>query len=1360
MMAAITAKAGHPGILLEITANGIRRKTYCLIDTCSNRSFICADLAQELKLKGEEMSMTVSSMVGTTKIPVEEIKNVTLLPIEGGRPAVIRRVLTKDLGIHPEQVTCREDVLKYPHLQKIAHKLPSYDPTIKPGILVGTDCPVLQRRLKEVRGGPNEPFAALSVVGWYIVGNCGLEDEQGCSANKALVTTNKQVSKIVLPVQTDSKGVLKIMPKELEHLLTIDYQVPEPERCEMSREDRRFLEVMQASLKQMESGRYEVDLPLREKVKLPDSKLHALHRLEGMKRRFLKDPVFCDKYCQQMNRLLELGYSEVVTPEMRQQEKKTEPFFLPHFAVISKTKEGADPRVVFDAAAKVNGTCLNDALISGPDQTVNLVGLLLRSRRFKYAYCADIKSFFYQVRVTPKHRSRLHYWWYPEGDITKEPIEHRLAVHAFGCTSSPAVCTYALRKHAENCRGDFADDIIDGVSSTFYVDDQLVSRESEKELIDHAQGTVELLRRGGFPLVGFLSSSKKLLRTLPPELLAKGLKDFELEQSLPEGKILGLRWDPERDVFRYNISLPQKAFTKRGVLSVVASVYDCMGFIASYTIIGRKLLQEICRLGTSWDEPLGPELQGHWSKWVSGLKDLEQLEIPRCFKPSGFGTIVETELHSFCDASTKAICTTHYIRLINAEGKIHCALLFAKTKVAPLRSVTVPRLELQSAVLNCQVAAFLKEHLHMEGVRHFYWTDSSCVLAYLRNESSRFRTYVANRIEQIRQASKVDEWYYVKSSSNPSDRGTRGMSTRDLLDLQSPWFRGPDFLWSSEPYWHKPCEVKGELPQDDPELKKGAVADVHTMKVKGTWPSLGERLKRYSSWTRAVTTVATLRRCVRRWKGSASSVEGSSTAPPDTGPLTAAERRAAMEEIVRQTQEECFGEEMKLIRTGHGLAKTSPLFRLDPFIDAGGLLRVGGRLQNIDWVSPDEIHPIILPRAKVNHIALLILRHLHEQVAHGGRFLTHGQLRSQGFFMIAASTEIKRLIHQCITCTKARGRPSQPKMASLPPERLRRVPPFSACGTDYSGAFFIKQGRTTVKRYIVVFVCLVTKATHIEVAYSLDTSAFIMAFRRFVSVRGHCNYLRLDNSTTHHGAQSELGRALSEMDLDKVRKDLGRDHLCEVVHFNYNCPYASNWGGLFERTIGTIRRPLEQMLKNQPGRRLDDEMFLTLLKEIESLINHKPYNLEQLSEESGISPLAPINFLTQKSRVLLPPPGKFSKDDLWGKRWRSVQYLVNDYWTRFRKEQLQLLQTRTKWQRPVVNLERDDIVLVSSPQAARGDWQMGRIERAYVGDQDQVRMVDIALGNLDIKSKKQTLITRPVSKVIPLIRAKDETNIA
>ncbi|XP_068200638.1 uncharacterized protein [Palaemon carinicauda] len=962
--------------------------------------------------------------------------------------------------------------------------------------------------------------------------------------------------------------------------------------------------------------------------------------------------------------------------------------------------------------------------------TNSLIGVLLRFRLEKVALMGDIESMFYQVQVPKDQHKYLRFLWWPGGELESELTEYRMGVHIFGAVSSPSIANYALRAAADHARDKYGPDVEHTIKTNFYVDDYLKSVPSEEQALRLVKDVTAALKERGFRLTKFVSNSRLVLKSIPQEDRSKDLQTCDLDyDELHVERALGLQWNIENDYFTFSASLDPKPFTGRGILSTVCSLYDPLGFVAPFLLPAKRILCEVCQDSSlGWDDVIPEKYLKPWRRWLDDLPILSNLKIPRCVKPKEFGTVTSTQLHMFSDASNEGYGAAAYIRLSDNSGRISTALLMGKSRVCPVKATTIPQLELTAAVVSINLVQHILKELQITVDQTFYHTDSTTVLHYIFNDRKRFPIFVTNRVKVIKDFSENTQWRYVQSKENPADIASRGFTSQQMLN-SNIWFDGPYFLKGPEELW------KNDMPHGVVELEGSTSFAVHPEDGEGN--AVDKFLEYYSSWHRLRMAVAVYHRLF--------SILKSKRQARINGSFTAEELDAAEKAVIRYIQKKTFSKEVTLLQKsegsrGRGLCSSSSIYKLDPFIDPKDrLLRVNGRLSKAE-ISAGEKHLMILPRK--SHITTLIIRYTHEKLAHAGRNHVMAKLREL-YWIIRTNASVRQVLQRCVICRKMRNPVPNQKMANLPLERVIPAAPFTHTGVDFFGPQEVKEGRQIRRRYGVLFTCLFTRAIHIETANSLDTSSFINALRRFVARRGNVKKIWCDNGTNFHGAEKELRKSLQEMNDDQVRAFLSK----ESISWTFNPPTASHMGGVSERQIRTVRKVLTPLFKEHAGR-LDDESYRTLLTEVEAIVNDRLLTTVSDSPDD-LQPLSPAQLLTQKSSVVMPPPGVFQKGDMYlRQRWRYVQFLANLFWTRWRREYLSTLQERQKWNKEKRHLQVGDIVLVKDDNQLRSNWMMGRVISTGKDRTGFVRSVVL---------KTQTSeLHRPIQKLVLLLAVEEQ----
>ena len=820
-------------------------------------------------------------------------------------------------------------------------------------------------------------------------------------------------------------------------------------------------------------------------------------------------------------------------------------------------------------------------------------------------------------------------------------------VHIFGAVSSPSVANFALRSVADEPHPACVSSTI---SYNFYVDDCLKSVDTDHEAIQLIDDLTMACKEKGFRLTKFVSNSHEVMAHIPPQERSKETKNCSLEDKLPVEKALGLRWNVEEDVFEFAIKNVHSESTRRGILSSVSSVYDPLGFIAPVILPAKSILQGLCKDNhKEWDAVVPEKMLKEWLDWKEQLPLLSQLKIPRCFIPLHFD-VVQKELHVFSDASTYGYGAVVYLRMLDAHGQYAVSFVMGKSRLAPIKETSVPRLELSAALTAVKLGHMAKLELSDEFPVQYY-TDSTTVLHYISNDKQRWPVFVANRVSKIRDYSEPCQWHYVPSAHNPADEASRGLSIDDLF--HSAWLKGPEFLGKSRTEWpttNGPVAV-------DTDIGLSPVASL-AVGIKEEPATPCERLMQHSSsWCKLRTFVAVFLKVKTILKERVMHRDGRNLSVSASYALVLSDLESAEVAILKWQQMTSFQREYDGLVQGHRIPKSSRLSSLDPFLE-DDVLRVGGRLRHSN-VPYDMKHPIILPKG--SHITTLIIRREHALLGHVGRHHVLSSLRKK-FWIISGNSAVRQVIKDCVACRRMSKECEWQKMADLPECRTDDMhPPFHHTGVDYFGPFLVKEGRKEVKRYGVVFSCMSSRAIHLEVATSLDTDSCVHALRRFIARRGFVRYIYSDNGTNFVGACREMQRVW-KMDLE----------------WRFNPPSASHFGGAWERMIRTVRKVLSGLL-SEHSIRLDSESLHTFLCEVEAIINSRPITAVS-SDATDPEPLTPNHILTGKTYVALCHPDAFQEADVYlRRRWRKVQQLASSFWTRWRKEFLTLLQSRQKW---------------------------------------------------------------------------------
>ena len=1362
----LTARSCSKVCLVQVYPNGKREKAvkmYAMLDDQSNRSLARSEFFEHFHINSNASPYSLKTCAGVIETAGRRADGYQIEPVNGGVSLTLPTLIEcNEIPDNRSEIPTPEAARHHPHLKSIAHEIPELDENAHILLLLGRDILRVHKVREQINGPHDSPFALKLDLGWVLIGDVclGNSHKPSVQSYKTNILDNGRPS-LFTPCHSHIRLKEKLNIKDehgMHHVFKgnsacsadedpIDHSVfkrtKNDNKLAPSIEDEIFLETMDKEFFQDKNNSWVAPLPFRcPRPLLPNNREQALTRLSSLRRTLRKKPEMRQQFSDFIQKIFDNGHAEPAPPLSVNQEC----WYLPTFGVYHPKKPD-QIRVVFDSSAQHQGLSLNDVLLVGPDLNNSLLGVLIRFRKEPVAITADIQQMFHCFAVREDHRDYLRFLWFRDNDLDKDIVEYRMKVHVFGNSPSPAVAIYGLRRAAEEGGLKHGNDTHHFVERNFYVDDGLKSLPTDSEAVDLLQRTRASLAESNLRLHKIASNSAAVLAAFPPEDHAKGVKDLDLEgEGTPIQRSLGLSWEIARDTFTFQTSDSSKPFTRRGVLSTVNSLYDPLGFAAPVTIQGRFLLRELSKEVDEWDTPLPAERCREWETWRDSLQDLQQLHIRRTYSSMSLSKARYKELCVFSDASTKAIGAVAYLRTITEDGQSDVGFILGKAKLTPQDEPTIPRLELCAAVLAVEMSDLILDEIDIKLDTVTFYCDSKVVLGYIYNERKRFYVYVHNRVQRIRQSTRPEQWHYVPTELNPADHASRSVVASHLQN--TTWLTGPSFLYKppeSQPTIQGSFELV--CPEADVEIRPQPQVTIAATSIQGKQLT-SERFERFSTWNSLLKAIAFLIHVVRSFKSTAANKTGTCTGwhhcqRPDHPD----ESFQAKIVVLLTVQRAAFSEEYNALKEKRVIPKNSPLAKLNPTLDKNGLLRVGGRLTHAQLDS-EERNPVILPGR--HHISTLVIRHYHDQVKHQGRLFTEGAVRTAGFWLVGGKRCISSVLHKCLTCRRLRGTAENQKMADLPVERLSTSPPFTYVGLDVFGPFTVTARRTRGghvhnKRWAVLFTCMSTRAVHIEVIESMDTSSCINALRRFFAIRGPAKQLRSDCGTNFIGASKELEflKTAKEPDVQQYLSN----HACT---WEFNPPHASHMGGAWERMIGVVRRILDSMLMQVGSQPLSHEVLCTFMAEISAIINARPLVPISTDPDSPLI-LTPAMLLTQKVGVP-PPPGNFLEGNLFRQQWRQVQNLADKFWYRWRKEYLPTLQTRRKWKETQPDIQEGDLVLLRDTQAARNEWPMALVSSVFPSADGKIRKIQVKVS----KEGTTKMFLRPITEVVLLLPKRDQ----
>lgn len=1272
-----------------------------LVDSASSCSFINSDIVNQLQLK-RQFCKTSSQVNGisSTSVKTKGLTHVNISAcnneeISLRHPVLILDRITSDMPTAIISPQVKSSLANF----KLAD--PKFDQRGPIQMLIGADL-----FMKIIKGskyclGENMPYALDTVLGYVIIG-------------KAPVTDNNHANPM-----SNCTTLFCLQEDPLHQLMSSFWDSEQPPDSLKITDDEIACEKHFADTHSRcpDTGKYTVKLPFKHgPEKLGDSAATAKRRFFSLENKLNSNPEFKQLYSDFMQDYKNTGHMTLLTKGV----DKENHYFLPHHGVLKESSSTTKLRVVFDASSKTTSQySLNDLLYVGPKLHNDIVTIISNFRRHKYVFTTDIKQMFRSINVhKADHKYQLIYW----RDNCHEPLSiFKLNTVTYGLGPSPYIANKVIQQLCEDEQHLFPQ-ACEALKNHIYVDDLALGADNLDEAVKLQKEVITVLQKGTFELRKWTANHKRLLADIPENFHDKPIKFRSPDQPLVN--ILGLLWIPKADSFTYQINIAQSRSqtpTKRNVLSDIAKIFDPCGFLAPVVILAKLFIQTLWLKGFEWDSALPCELAEKWLSFYNELPELEKIMFPRYFGTSNSQNL---QLHGFCDASERSYASCVYLRAVDSQGNVTISLVLAKTRVAPLKHVTLPRLELCGAHLLAQLLHYcsgvLSTHCHIDSVHA--WCDSTITLHWIHTPPYKLKTYVANRVSQIQDLVSPSCWSHVPSAQNPADCASRGLKPSQLLS-HAIWWNGPEWLFLDSNQWPKNRTTYTNI-TDVSELKPSKDFTL----VSSLEPVESEILNKYSSWDKLQRIVALLLRFKNNARKNSSKF---------TGVISSTEIHSATKTICLLVQALAFSSDIKALKQNKPCSKQ--LRSLSPYVDADGLIRVGGRLNN-SCISTQAKHPTLLPKS--HFISSLIVDFYHIQFLHAGPQFLQAHV-SKKFWILSSRDLIRSRVHNCLTCYRFKPQTVYPKMGDLPAERVNPAPCFKICGVDYGGPFDVKvhtlRRAQVVKAYLCLFVCFTTKAIHIEMSSDLTTDSFIAALTRFIGRRGAPSDIYLDNATNFVGGNNQIVKLMrnllkTEPTRDKIN-ELGLQH---TIKFHFIPPSAPHFGGIWESGIKSAKTHLKRVIGE---RILTLEEFQTLTIRVEAILNSRPL-CPMSADPAELDYLTPGHFIIGRPLTSLIEMSYQDETPLNRlKRWQAVQAMAQRLWKRWQTEYLHTLQQRKKWTKNNSSLQVGDLVLIHDSCSPPQSWPVGRIISTHPGDDGITRVVTLKTSRGELK--------RPIVKVSP-----------
>ncbi|XP_062704266.1 uncharacterized protein LOC134286638 [Aedes albopictus] len=1264
-------------VVILVDDSGVEHAARALLDSGSECCFMTESLAQQFKAKRTKINVPITGIGQSSTHARHKLQSTIRSRVSGYSTAIEFLVLPKVTVNLPSTSV---DVSSWEIPDGIQLADPSFHDTQPVQLVLGAEIFFdLFKVPGRIQLGESQPNLVNSVFGWVVSGGISNCRPTSVTANVATVADLHRFMEKFWTIEETNESS--------------NYSVEEA-ACEAH---------FRRTVSRSPEGRYIVRLPLKSDVlaTLGDNRRSALRRFHLIENRLSRNPELGGQYREFMRDYEELGHMQLV------HDYETPPsptYHLPHHAVIREDSTTTKVRVVFDASCRTaEGSSLNDALMVGPIVQEDLRSIIMRSRTHPIMLIADIKQMFRQIRVDERDTPLQRIVWRSSSDAPMGTYE--LKTVTYGTASAPFLATRVLQQLSEDEQDRFPQ-AAQVLRKDFYVDDLFSGGKTVAETIALRKQLDSLLSAGGFELRKWASNVEAVLEEVPPDNRALMTSvDLDRDQCI---KSLGLHWEPATDHLRYKIDLPttnDTPISKRIALSQIARLFDPLGLVGPVITSAKLFMQALWTLksddGTiwGWDEELPPSYRDSWLNYTSQLSLLNELRIDRCILCSNPTSI---QLHFFSDASESAYGACCYIRSSNSVDETKTALLTARSKVAPLRRQSIPRLELCGALLAAELYEKVTASLKLTAETYF-WVDSTIVICWLKSTPSAWTTFVANRVSKIQHATQNCPWNHVSGQQNPADHISRGLPAETLLNDEL-WWKGPQWLTLEKEFWPIQHAMSDLDFNSIPEARRPPTIAI----AAATEPSFIDLfIAKFSNYNKMLRVTAYCRRFLLHLQRNPR---------PPTTIITTDEMQAAEAVVIRLVQQQLFAAEWKQL------------------------------LQSLPVSSKSRIrckHQILLPSAHA--ISTLLIRSLHETHLHAAPQLLLNILRLR-YWITGARSLARKITQHCVVCVRARPKLVQQFMAELPVERVTATRPFSITGIDYWGPIALKpihRRAAPGKAYVAVFVCFTTKAVHLELVGDLGTAKFIQALRRFVARRGLCAEIFSDNGRNFIGAANELRQIINSK---QHQKSIAEECASTGIRWRFNPPKASHFGGLWEAAIQSAQKHFLRTLGTQT---LGMEDMQTLLSQIESCLNSRP--IVPLSDDpSDFEPLSPGHFLTGSSLKAVPDIDVTTIPTNRLNSYQKIQRLLQQIWQRWHTEYLCTLQSRTKWINHPVPIHRGQLVVVKEDNTPPLHWPTARIIDLHPGSDGVTRVVTIKTSAGEYK--------RPVSKICILPVAVPDDN--